>query len=101
MNKTLTVFASQEKDALVPNIQALSANPPQRRFVGWKYNPEAGEAGGWERKSEPETIPYHNDYVKAIKEGDLLPADKQTAYLCGIPWESRKSNQDKQSTNKG
>lgn len=86
MKKTLNVYAAPNHDALVPNIDALATNPPQRRFVGWQYNADVGEAGGWERKSEPETVTYYNDYIKAVKDGDLIPADEQTAQMCGVPW---------------
>lgn len=84
MKKTLTLKASPDKDALFPNIAAQSSSNPQCRFIGWNYDPTIGEAGGWIRKSEPETVPYHNDYVKAVKEGDLVAADEQTAILCGV-----------------
>jgi hypothetical protein len=92
MKQVLKVFAAQDHDALITNIDALNSKPIQRRFVGWIYNADVGEAGGWERKLEPETIPYHNDYVKAIKAGDLIPADEKTAQLCGIPWTNKKSS---------
>jgi len=93
MKKTLTVYAS-EHDAMVANIDALDAKPPMRRFIGRQYNAELGEAGGWEKKLEPETIPCYNDYIKAIKDGDLIPADEQTAKICGVPW-ARKQKDSK------
>ena len=94
MKKTLAVYASQDKDYLVPNIDALMGSPPVRRFIGWQYNPDLGEAGGWERKLEPETVTYYYDYVKAVKEGDLVPADEQTAKICGVPWVQKKAQKE-------
>ena len=89
MAKTLNLMASIDKDALYPNIAALNGYPPQRRFIGWTFDATIGEAGGWIRKTELETVPYHNDYVKAVKEGDLLAADEQTAILCGVSFISK------------
>lgn len=86
MKKLLKVMASKETNALFANLEALLASPPMRRYIGWKFNAELGEVGGWERKTEPETLPYRHEYVKAVREGDLAPADKQTAKLCGVAW---------------
>ena len=84
MKRTLRVKASPDRDSLVANIDALYANPPQRRFIGWQYDSTLGEAGGWTRKEEPEELPYKHEYVKAVKEGDLVPADQETATMCGV-----------------
>lgn len=81
--KNLLVRASS-KNTLVPNLDALNANPPQRRFIGWLFNETLGDAGGWDKKQEPESIPYKQEYVQAVKEGDLEPADEETAILCGV-----------------
>jgi len=95
MKKFLKVMASEETDALFSNLEALLASPPSRRYVGWKFNAEVGEAGGWERKEEPETLPYRHEYVKAVREGDLVPADKETAKLCGVIWCPRQETTSK------
>ena len=93
--KTLTLKASTNKDALFPNIAALNGYPPQRRFIGWQFDATIGECGGWVRKSESETVPYHDDYVKAVREGDLEAADEQTATLCGVSFTKNISKKDK------
>lgn len=84
MKRTLKVLAAPDRISLVANIDALYAVPPQRRFIGWNYDAALGEAGGWVRKEEPEELPYKHEYVKAIKEGDLIPADAETAHICGL-----------------
>ena len=81
-DKKLALYASPTKDVLFPNIAALSAS--QRRFVGWQYSASVGEAGGWIRKTEPDIVAYDNDYLKAVRDGDLVAADFETAQLCGV-----------------
>ena len=53
-------------------------------FVGWQYSASVGEAGGWIRKTEPDIVAYDNDYLKAVRDGDLVAADFETAQLCGV-----------------
>ena len=87
-NKTLRVKAAIDKNALVANIDGLYATPPQRRFIGWRYDPNLGEAGGWVRTGIEE-LPYKHEYVKAVREGDLLPADQETANVCGVQFSNK------------
>lgn len=91
MKKILRVLASENSNALVSNLDALLASPPLRRYIGWRFNPELGEAGGWERKEEAEKLPYRHEYAQAVREGDLVPADKETAKLCGVGWNQQKT----------
>lgn len=77
--KTLLVRASGA--AMVPRLEAMNANP--REFVArsgafvdgrWSYvaNKEAAE------------VPARAEYVRAVRDGDLLPADAETAAYCGV-----------------
>ena len=84
--KVMRVLVPETSDALVSNIDALFTVPIMRRYIGWRFDPDQGVAGGWVRKTDPEKIPYRNEYVKAVKDGDLVPADKETAKMCGVPW---------------
>ncbi len=68
------------------------------RFVGRKLDKTIGESiveplsgetfrqSAFVPVSEPETIPNIAEYRKAVKYGDLEPADKETALICGVPW---------------
>lgn len=69
--------------AMVPDVDALNAG--LRRFIGrmWvqpKY--------GWEACEDAVEVKALPEYVRAVKEGDLLPADKETADFCKVSFES-------------
>lgn len=84
--KTLTVKASGM--ALVTDYEALKSGV--RRFIGRQFDPSHGPAGGWPMKTEPSEIPYRHEYKQALVEGDLLPANKETAAHCGLPYNTSK-----------
>jgi hypothetical protein len=71
-------------EGMVANTSTLSTTTP-RRFVGWKYD---AEQKAFVKSDEPEEMVLsktnRNYYIKMIKEGALLPADKETAELCGL-----------------
>ena len=58
-----------------------------REFIGRVYDPTLGvpipgtdqKTGGFRLLEEPVEIPYHPEYIKALRQGDLLPADSETA----------------------
>lgn len=95
MKATLKVKSSPT--AMVTNYEAMIAKV--RRYVGRIYDPTLGpvdpetnkHVGGWPLTNEPEEIPYRAEYVQAVKEGDLIPADKATADLCGVTFQADKS----------
>lgn len=87
--KTMKVKAVEGR--LQPNFEAFDAGV--RRFVGRKFDPTAGEVdakgeaqGGFVILADGESIPVKAEYVKAVKQGDLEPADAETAKLCGVPF---------------
>lgn len=90
--------------ALVPNIDLQIARV--RGFIGREYvhvkpsdGPEAAallsgqtldkEGGRWMFRAveEPTELPYRHEYVKACKDGDLWPADQDTADACGVEFD--------------
>lgn len=85
--------------AMVTNFEALAAK--SRRYVGRYFdaslgaiNPETQKPqGGWPLKDEPEEIPFRAEYLQAVREGDLIPADKATADVCGVPFVQTSSSQ--------
>lgn len=93
MKKSLNVKAVP--DRLQPNFEAFEAGV--RRFVGRKFDPTAGEVdsrgeaqGGFVILPEGESVSLRAEYIKAVKDGDLLPADAETAKLCGVPFSAAK-----------
>lgn len=64
---------------LQPNFEAFDAGV--RRFIGWQFNPTIGDVdekgmpqGGFVIL-EPELVPVRAEYIQALKDGDLYPAD--------------------------
>ena len=76
----MKVFSSDS--AMVADLQALSAGA--RRFIGRKHDPNAGLAGGWAVLDVPQEVPAIAEYILAVRHGDLLPADEETAKICGV-----------------
>ena len=60
------------------------------RFVGRKLIVVDG-AAAFEANKDPETVPYHPDYERAVREGDLEAADQATADMCGVPFKGAAS----------
>ncbi|MCU9611926.1 hypothetical protein OEK97_28880, partial [Escherichia coli] len=63
--------------------------------IGWKFS-EAGKPGEFgvvikDAKDDPDEVAFHEDYTRFVVEGSLVPADAETAKLCGVPFELAKS----------
>lgn len=87
MKKTLKVKAVP--GCLQPNFEAFDGGV--RRFVGWKFDASLGDkntkgqpSGGFVMRPEGEEVPFRAEYVKALKQGMLLPLDYETACLAGL-----------------
>lgn len=82
----LRFFASKTKTSLQPYYHAFEAGI--KRFVGWQLDSNVGECGGWVRKEQADEIevsPLHlGDYIAAVKNEEIVPADKETADKCGV-----------------
>ena len=83
--KKLRFFA--QGTALVQNFARLEANI--KSFVGRKYEEVEPGVWGFSPTGEAETVDYRWEYVKAARDGELLPADAETAKLCGVPFVSQ------------
>ncbi len=71
--------------ALVADVIAQEhPTHPVRRFVGRRWQEILPGRWGWAPKEEAEEHDFHHDLVRACKEGDLWPADAETAKLCGV-----------------
>ena len=78
-----------------------------RRYVGRKHDRTLGAVfremdeggteneyrqGGWpasHKPAEPDEMPDRVEYRNALRDGDLWPADKETADLVGIPFDPK------------
>lgn len=75
--------------ALVQNLAALSSNTP--RYIGRTFDASEGPHGGWKLSDTPEEVPFCAEYLQAVREGDLIPADKSTAEMCGVKFKAPSS----------
>lgn len=87
MKKVLKVFPVEGK--LQPDFEGFEAGV--RRFIGCRFDASVGEIdskgipqGGFVPTGKVAVVPYRAEYVQAIKEGDLKPADAETARLCKV-----------------
>lgn len=67
-------------NSMVVDLVSLAPNM-NRRFIGRTFDPSIGEAGAFVLTTEPQEIEDKPYYRKALRDGDLLPADDQTAKL--------------------
>ncbi len=77
--KTLLVRAGGA--AMVPRLEAMNANP--REFVAREWVTVEGKAALAPTK-DPVEVPARAEYVRAVRDGDLLPANAETAAFCGV-----------------
>jgi hypothetical protein len=87
--KTLRVRARGPREnesgpPMVQNYDRLEAGV--NAFVGMKLLELEDKPGqfGFVVQDEIVELPYRSEYVKALKDGDLLPADDETAKLAGL-----------------
>lgn len=88
--KQLKVYATP--NACIPDFKTIGRANIPRRFIGRQFDPSLGEKGGFPLKSEAETIDALPEYIAAIKCGDLLAADIETAQLCGVAFVDETQN---------
>lgn len=58
-----------------------------RRFVGRRWQEVTPGRWAWCPTEAPQECEYHHDFVRACKDGDLWPADEETATLCGVAFD--------------
>lgn len=71
--------------ALVQDFERLEAGI--KAFVGRKWLEVEPGVWGFAPKSEDDEVPYRAEYVRACAEGDLWPADAETAKACGVKFD--------------
>ena len=71
--------------AQIQNIEALENGV--KRFIGWRYQEVEKGVWGFVRQTEPDTVSWRPEYAQFVREGSLVCADKETAAICGVPFE--------------
>jgi len=75
--------------ALVADVHAQEhPTHPVRRFVGRRLQEVMPGRFGWCPTETPQELDYHHDLVRACKDGDLWPADEETAKACGVAFDA-------------
>lgn len=82
MSGTLRVRAAGT--ALVASLEHPKANP--RVFVGRLWSEQNGTTFLVDAP-EPSELPVRAEYLRALREGALLPADKFTADMAGVAFD--------------
>jgi len=65
-------------DAKVSVVEQL---PRLRRFVGWRH-----DGTEFVKTGKPTEVVFNEYYVKAVHNGELKPADMESANLCRVTW---------------
>ena len=73
-------------EALVQNHERLEAGI--KSFLGRKFLEVEPGVFGFVPTGEAEEVKYGAEYVKACKDGDIYPADTETAEACGVAFDS-------------
>ncbi len=71
--------------ALVQNYEAMEARI--KRFIGRRYLEVEPGVFGFVPTGETDEVKYGAEYVRACKDGDLWPADLETAQACGVSFD--------------
>ena len=58
-----------------------------RRCIGRRWQEVTTGRWSWVPTDKPEECDYHHDLVKACRDGDLWPADQETAELLKLPFD--------------
>lgn len=69
--------------AMVPNYARVGV----RCFVGYRFDASLSPHGGFAFQPGIVDLPCRSEFLLALKDGDLIPADKDTALLAGIPFQ--------------
>jgi hypothetical protein len=81
--KRLRFYAKGTAQVTDPHAQERNL----RRCVGRRWQEVLPGRWAWVPTGEPQEIDYHPDLVKAVKDGDLWPADAETAKAIGVPYD--------------
>lgn len=78
--------------ALAADLEALDAGV--KRFIGRHIDrsvghigPDGLKSGGWPANSSPDEKEFRAEYKAYVCDGDLWPADEETAAMCGVDFD--------------
>lgn len=75
--------------ALVTDYAKMERNI--RAFIGRKWDPTVGDAGGFVPTDEDVEVPEIAEYIHALRDGDLEPRNAQAAKHAGVIWQEPKA----------
>ena len=74
--------------ALVADVHAQEhPTHPVRRFIGRRWQEVLPGQWGWCPTEKPHECDYHHDLARACRDGDLWPADEETAKALGVAFD--------------
>jgi hypothetical protein len=74
--------------ALVADVHAQEhPTHPIRRFVGRRWQEVMPGRFAWCPTEAPQELDYHHDLARACRDGDLWPADEETAKAVGVAFD--------------
>lgn len=94
---TMTLRLRARGTALCPHFEAHESGT--RRFIGRRYDRTLGfdekdpltgnvtKTGGFPSTGKVEEVPYRGEYIHALRDGDVWPADEETARVAGVPFD--------------
>jgi hypothetical protein len=86
MKQRLRFFA--RGTALVADVHAQEhPTHPVRRFIGRRWQEVLPGRWAWAPSEKPQECDYHHDLARAARDGDLWPADEETAKACGLAFD--------------
>jgi hypothetical protein len=73
--------------AHVSDFDALERPNPLRRFIGRRLTEMEGGRMAFVPKPDPDEVTARPELVKAARDGELWPADEETARACGVAFD--------------
>jgi hypothetical protein len=73
--------------AHVSDFDALERSKPLRRFVGRRLTELGDGRTAFAPKAEADEVTGRPELIKAARDGELWPADAETAKACGVPFD--------------
>ena len=77
----------REAPPCVPDPHGADASPQVRRIIGRRHEQVSPGRWAWVSTGKVESLAYHHDIAKAIRDGDLYAADEETARVCCVEFD--------------
>lgn len=87
--------------ALVADVHAQEhPTHPVRRFIGRRWQEVLPGQWAWCPTEKPQECDYHHDLARACRDGDLWPADEETAKACGAGFDPEFAGEEHETIRK-